>query len=779
MSSKWLRVMYMPPTPLGEDGQRVTSGPEHIALSRAAAEEGMVLLKNEDSILPLNQSVPVALFGKAQADYVKGGGGSGDVTCAYSKSLLDAMNDRGWNLYGPLSAYYRNYVKEQYDKKIAPGQVEEPVLPEDLLLEARKYADTAIVTLCRYSSEGLDRTALPEDGDFYLSAGERAMVSRVLNTFDRVVAVLNTGGMMDTSWCRDHSQVKAVLLAWQGGMEGGSAMADVLSGAVCPSGHLTDTFAESFDAYPSSEGFHNSENYVEYHEDIYVGYRYFETVPGAAEKVCYPFGFGLSYTTFAITDESYAVADDRIYVEVTVTNTGKTAGKEVVQVYGQAPQGKLGKAARVLIGFAKTKLLEPGEREALTIACPVSSFASYDDTGLVCRYAWVMEAGEYHVYVGENVRDAKELACVMRLEKDRVLEQLTSRCVPEQLTRRMRADGSYETFDVEVSDEPMFINKEVLPFGGQTPEESRWGGGMYAWGEQSVPQLKDVYEKKLSLDEFVDQLSAQQQIQLLGGQPNRGIANTFGWGNLLKYGVPNVMTADGPAGLRISPELGVHTTAFPCATQLACTWNEELVEQVGKAAAAEVKENGIGVWLAPAVNIHRSPLCGRNFEYYSEDPFITGRMAAAMVKGIQSMGVAACLKHFACNNKETNRANSDSRLSERALREIYLKGFEMCVKDAQPWSLMTSYNIINGVRASENYDLLTGILRGEWGFEGLVTTDWYNNAEQYLEIAAGNDVKMGCGMPEHTLEMVKNGKLDAALVRESAKRVLELILKLD
>ena len=282
----------------------------------------------------------------------------------------------------------------------------------------------------------------------------------------------------------------------------------------------------------------------------------------------------------------------------------------------------------------------------------------------------------------------------------------------------------------------------------------------------------------MTLDEFMTHLSDEQKIHLLGGQPNRGCANTFGLGNIPQFGIPNAMTADGPAGLRFRDFTGVTTTAFPVATLLACTWNTDLVYEVEAAAAAEVAENGIGIWLAPAINIHRTPLCGRNFEYYSEDPLLAGKMASASVQGIQSKGVACSLKHFACNNKETNRRESDSRLSERALREIYLKAFEICVKEAQPWTIMSSYNIINGVRASENKELLTDILRGEWGFEGMVTTDWYTHGEQYREINAGNDVKMGRGMPEQTLAALKDGRLSREALETSARRVLELMLKL-
>ena len=295
----------------------------------------------------------------------------------------------------------------------------------------------------------------------------------------------------------------------------------------------------------------------------------------------------------------------------------------------------------------------------------------------------------------------------------------------------------------------------------------------------SAKSLTEVAEGTVSFEDFYAQLSIEDRISLLCGQPNTGLANVYGMGNLPDYGVPNVMTADGPAGVRIRPEVGVTTTAFPCATLLACTWNEQLLEEVGRAGGSEIVENNLAIWLTPAMNIHRSPLCGRNFEYYSEDPLIAGKMAAALIRGIQSCGVSACAKHFACNNKETNRFESDSRLSERALREIYLKGFEIAVKEAAPWMIMSSYNLINGVRASENRELLTGILRDEWGYAGMVTTDWWNHAAQPAEIRAGNDVKMGCGYPEKVMAAYRAGELTEAEIDTCAKRVLGMILRLE
>ena len=775
---KWQRIRYSPATTLGEDGRRVTACDKHIALSREAACEGMVLLKNDENLLPFAKGTKLALFGKGTVDYVKGGGGSGDVTVSYTRCLLKGLcikqNEGKVELFAPLNDYYTAYMQEQYAQGQEPGRCPEAAVPAELLEQARVFTDTAVITLCRFSGEGWDRTGKPYDGDFYLSHEEEAMVQAVQATFPRIVVVLNTGGMMDTVWFKDNSKIQSALLAWQAGIEGGLATADILCGDVCPSGHLTDTFAVNFAAYPSSDTFNESEDYVTYNEDIFVGYRYFETIPGAAEKVCYPFGYGLSYTSFEITGAAAKVEDDQITVTARVTNTGAVAGKHVVQVYCQAPQGKLGKPARVLVGFAKTALLQAGQSQDVTITFVPYAFASYDDIGAVSKSAWVLEKGEYLFHVGSNVRDCVQLAETYTLKDDVVLEQLTARCQPRQLTWRLLADGTHG----EVENLPALPKPDVddpaVPKG--PPVEMKFNAMRDQKAEYT---LGDVAAGKITLDEFMATLTVEQMVYMLGGQPNRGVANTWGFGGLDSHGIPNVMTADGPAGLRIQPQCGVNTTAFPCATLLSCSWNEEIVERIGVAAALEVKENGIGSWLAPAMNIHRNPLCGRNFEYYSEDPLVAGRMATAMVKGVQSQGVATSVKHFACNNKEVNRMDSDSRLSERALREIYLKGFEIAVKEAQPITLMTSYNIINGIRASENKDLLTHILRGEWGFKGLVTTDWWTHGLHYKEIAAGNDIKMPTGNPEHTLQMILEGKLDPECVRTSARRLMEAILRLD
>ena len=396
----------------------------------------------------------------------------------------------------------------------------------------------------------------------------------------------------------------------------------------------------------------------------------------------------------------------------------------------------------------------------------------------------------------------------MELYENMITKQLTAHLVPTSLKERMLSDGSFEELPQSACNdmnECVFEKMEPGTEEGITPAVrcSIIGpltavrasiSGCGARGGRSGPGLLrkvlplqsaavhvfiDVAEGRLSLDDFMAQLSDDDLIHLLGGQPNVGVSNTFGFGNLPDYGVPSIMTADGPAGLRISGECSMNTTAWPCATLLACTWNPALVQQVGQAGAEEVKENNLAVWLTPAVNIHRNPLCGRNFEYYSEDPLIAGKMGAAMVKGIQSQHIAASVKHFAANNKETNRKHSDSRVSERALREIYLKGFEIIVKEAQPWTIMSSYNAINGHRASENRELLEDVLRGEWGFKGMVTTDWWTRAEHYKEIKAGNDVKMGTGFRERVKKAMEMGQLGRPELEHCARRVLELILKID
>lgn len=750
----------------------------------------MVLLKNECGILPLKKGTRVALFGKGTFDYVKGGGGSGGVTTAYIVNLYDGLKHLGNHLsiYEDLADYYRQYVLDQYASGGVPGMIAEPEFPDSLCAKARAFTNTAIISISRFSGESWDRGGygqeLFERGDFYLSNREQAMVDKVKAQFPNVIVVLNVGGMVDTQWFFADPKIQSVLMAGQGGMEGGTAAAELLCGLDNPSGKLSDTYAKHLEDYPSADTFHESDTYVDYTEDIYVGYRYFETLPGAAEKVNYPFGYGLSYTKFDYSVVSAQKLGEDISIQIRISNVGAMAGKEVLQVYSAAPQGKLGKPSRSLVTFQKTRLLQPGEEQLVTLSFPVNSQASYDDLGKVAKSAWVLEQGDYHFHAGTSVRDTVELEYVFTVDTDTITEQLSPKLVPVALKRRLLADGTYEELPLGEPNDPDYTALEPMDVisrtGGDTPAV-RAVGRSRRRNRDRVDRLdfRQVADGTMTLDDFISQLSTEEVAHLLGGQPNTGVANTWGFGNLPEYYLPNAMTADGPAGLRIKKECGVKTTAFPCATLLASTWDPELTRLVGEAGAKEVKENNLAAWLTPAVNIHRNPLCGRNFEYYSEDPLLAGTLAAALVQGIQSQCIAPSVKHFALNNKETNRKNSDSRVSERAAREIYLKVFEIIVKTAHPWYIMSSYNLINSHRASENRELLEDILRGEWGFDGMVSSDWWTFGEHYKEVNAGNDLKMACGYPERLLAALDAGVLTREQMEISAKRILSLLLKFD
>ena len=784
MKNRWNRLRYTPVLPLGRDGRLATASKEHLELSRAAASEGMVLLKNENHVLPLAKGTKVALFGKACADYVKGGGGSGDVTVPYERSLIQGLGikqkEGKVELLASLTEFYEKNVQEQYAMGVEKGKAAEPEIPPELLEEAKAFTDTAVLSICRFSGEGDDRKA----EDYCLTDAERSLIRTVTENFAKVIVVLNIGSVMETGWIRDDSRISGALLAYQGGVEGGLAAADILTGDVNPSGHLSDTFARSLEDYPSASSFCESEDYVNYTEDIYVGYRYFETIPGARDKVVYPFGHGLSYSEFLINPVYCTQAGSDVVMSVKVTNLSEMPGKEVVQVYAKLPQGKLGKPALTLVSFAKTGMLGCGVSQSIDMSFPVRMLASYDDLGKVCRSSWVIEKGDYEFYVGDSVRNLTKVLYTWKVDEDIVVEQLEERCAPHKLSKRLLADGTYEDLPeseyakrtVGLEPLPDLENDYPLPaVAAVCGEQVSWAPGVKKTGIA----FDEVADGTHTLEEFMDQLTVDELISLTGGQPNTGVANTFGWGNLHRYGVPNAMTADGGAGLRVEPQTGVKATAWPCATLLACTWDKDLLERIGAAAAKEVKENNLCVWLAPAINIHRNPLCGRNFEYYSEDPLLAGLCAGAVVHGVQSQKIGACIKHFCVNNKETNRRNSDSRVSERALREIYLRAFELIVKRERPWAVMSSYNLLNGIHTSENRELLTGILRDEWGFDGVVSTDWWNTAEHYLELKAGNDIKMAAGYPDRVKEAYEKGLISREEIALNARRVLELLLKLE
>ena len=788
---KYARFRYQPCLPLGVDGRKVTGSPEHAELSRRAAGEGMVLLKNEGGTLPLKRGTRVALFGKATVEYIKGGGGSGDVFCAYTHNIYDGFKlkeDEGKvSVFKPTAEFYKEYVKEAGKRIPTRAQVEkiwdrvnamsfckekddiiydtfasmhvaEAHMPDELIAEAAANADIAIITLSRFSAEGVDRKAIP--GDYYLSDTEKSLIDRVTVAFPNTVIVLNSGAVVDCEYFAENEKVGAIIFGWQGGLEGGTATADIICGDVNPSGRLADTIPVSYDAYQNAQEFLTGFEHLDYFDDIYVGYRYFETVPGAAEKVRYPFGFGLSYTDFEFSGAFCGESDGKIVAAVTVRNVGKVPGKEVVELYYSAPQGKLGKPARELAAFKKTKLLSPGESESLALSFDISDMASFDDLGKIKKSAFVLEKGAYSFHLGASVRATEKLKYEFVLNDDIIIKESKSLCRPTKLEKRLLSDGSFES----------------LPTG--EPVRNR---GTHAEIEAKAPAETvkfDEVGETITLDEFIKQFTVDELIDFVGGHQNQpGVCNTGAFGGLKRLNIPPIPTADGPAGVRLNVQTGAPTTAWPCAALLACTWNTELIEEIGAAGGAELRENNLGVWLAPAMNIHRNPLCGRNFEYFSEDPLLAGKCCAADVRGIQSRKVAASVKHFACNNRESNRFECDSRVSERALREIYLRGFEICVKEADPWTVMSSYNLVNGCHTSTSYELLTELLKGEWGFKGMVTTDWGVHSHHSDEVLAGNDLKMGEGEPDELKEAYENGKITRADLEACVRRILTMTIK--
>ncbi len=788
---KFARFRYQPCIPLGEDGRCVTASDKHTLLSRKAATEGMVLLKNENKALPLARGEKVALFGKATIEYIKGGGGSGDVHTKYIRNIYEGFkmkeNEGKVSVFMPLVEFYKDYVEKEsvniptqaqinatwdivnamefctkrddmtYDT-FASMHVKEPAVPDELIKAAADYADTAVFTISRFSAEGVDRR--PQGGDYYLSDVEKELIDKAGKLFKKVVIVINSGATIDCEYFAENSDVSAVLFGWQGGMEGGAAIADVLCGDVNPSGKLADTITKSYDYYPCKEEFWESFKHIYYSDDIYVGYRYFETIPGAKEYVRYPFGFGLSYTEFEVSGRVCCESEGKIVAVANVKNIGDTAGKEVLQLYYSAPQGKLGKPSRELAAFKKTKLLAPGESETVVMSFDVSDMASFDDLGKIQKSAYVLEKGNYEFYLGTSVRDTKKLDFEYVVSQDTVTLQLKNWCKPFKLEKRMLSDGSFES--LPMGDEEYYYGVNE-PTGAKVPDE--------------LVMFDDV-GTKCTMDEFVAQFTLDELMYIVGGQKTTGVCNTGSFGGIDRLGIPYFPTADGPAGLRLEPATGIPTTAWPCATLLACCWNPELVYEVGAAGGAELRENNLAIWLAPALNIHRDPLCGRNFEYYSEDPLVAGKNAAAAIRGIQSNKVAVSMKHFACNNKEANRYDIDSRISERALREVYLKGFEIAVKESDPYTVMSSYNRINGQHTSESYELLTCILRDEWGFNGMVVTDWGVKNNPVAEVRAGNDLKMHCGYPEDLKAAYNKGELTRADLELCTKRILEMFLKL-
>ena len=695
--------------------------PEMSALCRQAAAEGIVLLKNE-GVLPLKKEEETAFFGRVQNDWFYVGYGSGgDVNPPYRVSPMDAFREKGVRFHEALAQTYAAWSRTHVPPAAAwaqwPASLEEMPLSRKQIESAAQTSETAVIFLGRAMGESMDNQAKP--GYFYLTDAEKDLLDQVSTVFSKTAVVIDAGSILDMSWA-DDPKIGAILYAFQGGMESGNALADVLYGDVNPSGRLTDTVARCYEDYPASGNF-GAADYNVYQEDIYVGYRYFETF--ARDRVLYPFGFGLSYTSFALKT-CYALEDGECVLRTAVTNTGSLPGKEVVQVYAAPPQGKLGKPLRNLAAFGKTKLLSPGETETLEFRLNPADFASFDDSGVTGhKSAYVLEPGEYVLYVGGDVRRARQ-AGVWRLDALRVTKQLTAQAAPTADFSRMKPQETASGLVPVYEPVPRRETSRKADILAHLPEETPFTG------DRGIG-FADVRNGSSSLDDFVAQLDIRELDAITRGEGlmdsplgPAGNAGVLGGttASLREKGIPPITTTDGPSGIR----LACYASLLPCGTALASAWNPALVEKLGVRFGREMAERGSDILLGPGLNIHRDPLCGRNFEYFSEDPYVSGVMAAAMVRGIQSNpGRSACPKHFACNNQEWMRNQTDSRVSERALREIYLRGFELCVARAKPLTLMTSYNKVNGVWAHYHYDLVTNILRGEWGYDGLVITDWW------------------------------------------------------
>ena len=763
------------------------SVPEIAEKARLLAAEGIVLLKNDNHTLPLKPDTRLAVFGRCAVDYFTVGYGSGgDVIAPYRKNLMDGLLEHGVQVDGILASRYETWcslpqnVPDEGFWGHWPMSYPEMPLKEADVAAAAQRCNLALVVIGRAAGEA--RENVLKAGSYYLTNREKAMLDLVTGYFGHVCVVMDCGNVIDMGWTKDYGdKISAIVYAWQGGMESGTALADVLTGKVNPSGKLTDTIAESYSDYPSSKSFGGTE-FNAYTEDIYVGYRYFETF--APEKVLYPFGFGLSYTRFRLLSQA-AISGNEITISTEVENIGDEPGREVVQLYVDLPCGRLGSPKRVLAGFRKTGTILPGLKETVTISFHLEDFAAFDDTGATGHpNCYVLEPGSYCVLAGTSIRDVKPVVCLVKQEEEvvQVLHEVNAVRPQSAFCRMVNRDGNLEIENVPIATRN--LRKAILE---QLPQALQSKEGCFTFA--------DLKNGSCTPEEFVAQLTDQELDDISHGfglmnDPDGPAGNAGSLGGvtegLQKRGIPKVITTDGPSGIRVRQTCSL----LPCGTCLASTFDPEAVEGLYALLGKEMVIQGTQVLLAPGMNIHRDPLCGRNFEYFSEDPLLTGKMAAAVIRGIQSQGVSACPKHFACNNQETNRQECDSRVSQRAQREIYLRGFEIAVKEADPWCLMTSYNLVNGVWSHYHYELVTEILRQEWGYQGLVITDWWmhrgaspefpNITDDAYRIRAQVDVLMPGDIQSRTLlpSLADPEGVTRAEAQRCALNVIKFILKL-
>lgn len=802
----------------------------HAELAREAALEGFVLLKNE-GVLPIKPQ-KIALYGSGARMTVVGGSGSGAMNQRYQVSIEEGLEnatytvttkkylDRYDTYYNDCYATWKNGIEEVGKK---PEMMANPfalicyasekaflyptgitVTEEDI---QASQTEIAIYVLSRQAGEGMDRKN--EKGDFKMDDTEIANLKKISESYKQVVLVINVGGVVDLSPI-DGMNIGAILFYTQGGMEGGNAFADIVSGKVSPSGKLACTWANKYEDYPSSGSFssYGDTKQQDYKEGIFIGYRYFDSCRVAPR---YEFGYGLSYTSFEISNANEREENGYIALDVTVKNTGCYAGKEVVQLYVTAPRRASHAEYQRLVAFKKTKLLQPNECETFTMRFPLADCASYyPAVKKGGKGSWWLGKGIYTVRIGVSSRKTR-IAVGFNLLKEVCTETCDGACVPPKAINEFYTNVPENTLPLGVKVLPV-IASHIKTINHEYP-------ALPVYGKEISAKVKETIEK-MSVDELATLVTGpgshhETLVTVLGVSGNTTCSLYE------KYGIPNITLADGPAGLNVTPEIvetesgevksinmypqydfglfgqilrsrlgkpedGVmhyqYATAWPVAILLAQTWNEELLEKVGEAIGTEMQELGITVWLAPGMNLYRNPLCGRVFEYYSEDPLVSGKIAAAITRGVQSKeGCFVCVKHFACNNQELDRGLSSSNLNERALRELYLRAFRIVVEEAKPRTIMASYNKINQVYSTNNYDLLVKVLRNEWGFEGLVMSDWnavdIDRGNPVLAMQAQCDLMMP-GKPElknMVVEGIGNGTLSMDDLKRCAARVLQLV----
>ena len=795
---------------------------ENLDIAYQAACEAMVLLKN-DGALPF-KSKKVALYGPGASMTIKGGTGSGEVNERHSVTILEGLENRGFTVttkrwiqdyetgYSEAEAAYKEEKKKRinllkldtimnmlFDNfRIPCGRA---ITEQDLI---ESDTDCSIYVLSRQAGEGGDRKA--EQGDYFLTEEERIAIATCAKHYKYFLLVINSGSSIDMTFAEEIPGINAILFLCQLGTEGGNAFADVVSGTVTPSGKLSDTWAKSYGDIPFSGEYsylNGNLNEEFYREDIFVGYRYFDSF-GVAPA--YPFGFGMSYTTFAIHSVGVSMDGRNVTVKANVTNTGaEYSGKETVQLYVSAPAGILPKEYQSLAAFGKTTQLAPNTTQLMELSFDLGSLASYRERD--CCY--VLEPGDYVLRLGNSSRNTVPVG-VLVVEKEIVISRHCTICPVQQ--------------EFEMLNTPAIVQEEIPP---ELPrivvDAAAFETTIYTHEEPSECSEEKVqaFLNTLSLEEMVEIVVG---IGMFGGETRFNLPGAVGntTSKFWDKGLANVALCDGPAGLRIQKRSAVdkkgkvkpidlalsifeafpdfvkklmlgdpekdtvlyqYTTAFPVANALAQTWNTGLMHQVGTAIYREMKEYGCTFWLAPALNIHRNPLCGRNFEYFSEDPRLSGILAAAITKGIQQEeGYYVTIKHFACNNQEDNRNKVSSNVSQRALREIYLRGFEICVREGGAKGVMTSYNKVNGVYTPNSHDLCTKVLRCEWGFDGVVMTDWFSTnkglASNALAMRSGNDLIMpgGGSFKKEILRGVKTGVITEQDVRRCCANVVKAII---